>query len=107
MRKRLLIATIVLHCLLVLVAGPARASLVTFETLLDEMVDRDGIARFPAPEYRLRQQSSYDRGSKTPDNPKGWFANRDRGHFIRTETNNGRKEWALLEHKGAGAMGRT
>jgi hypothetical protein len=48
------------------VAGMAQEGVVTLETLLDEMVDRDGMARFPAPEYRLRQQSSYDRGSKTP-----------------------------------------
>jgi len=87
--------------------GSAQESVVTLETLLDEMVDRDGMARFPAPEYRLRQQSSYDRGSKTPDDSKGWFANRDRGHFIRTEINAGRKEWVLMEHDGAGAMGRT
>ena len=107
MCKKLLMTTIVLHCLFVPVAGAARANVITLETLLGEMVDRDRIARFPLPEYRLRQQSSYHRDSKTPDDPKGWFANRDRGHFIRTETNNGRKEWVLAEHRGAGAMGRT
>ncbi len=106
-KKLLATSIIVLLCLWAPAARSARAGVVTFGTLLDEMVDRDRIARFPTPEYRLRQQSSYDRGSKAPDNPRGWFANRDRGHFIRTEENNGRKEWVLMEHEGAGAMGRT
>jgi len=108
MHGRLLLRTVViLLCSVAPAASMARENIVTLETLLDEMVDRDGMARFPAPEYRLRQQSSYHRQSKTPDDPKGWFANRDRGHFIRTETNAGRKEWVLMEHEGAGAMGRT
>ena len=100
-------AVAMLLCLGVPEVALAQEGVVSLETLLDEMVDRDGMARFPAPEYRLRQQSSYHRASKTPDDPKGWFANRDRGHFIRTETNAGRKEWVLMEHDGAGAMGRT
>jgi len=108
MYKRLLMMNVImLLCLWAPVTNSAQESVVTLETLLNEMVDRDWMAQFPSPEYRLRQQSSYDRGSKTPDDPKGWFANKDRGHFIRTESNNGRKEWVLMEHKGAGAMGRT
>ena len=94
-------------CLWSPITNSSQESAVTLETLLDEMVDRGRLARFPSPEYRLRQQSSYDRGSKSPEDPRGWFANRDRGHFIRTEVNNGRKEWVLMEHQGAGAMVRT
>jgi len=105
--RLLMVSVVILMYPVAPVASVARENIVTLETLLDEMVDRDAMARFPAPEYRLRQQSSYDRGSKTPEDPKGWFANRDRGHFIRTETNAGRKEWVLMEHEGAGAMGRT
>lgn len=106
-RRLLMTGIIMVLCLRVSVTNSAQESVVTLETLLNEMVDRDQMAMFPSPEYRLRQQSSYDRGSKTPGDPKGWFANRDRGHFIRTEENNGRKEWVLMEHQGAGAMGRT
>lgn len=98
---------VIFLCLLTPMTASAQESTITLETLLNEMVDRDRLARFPATEYRLRQQSSYDRRSRTPRDPKGWFANRDRGHFIRTEVNNGRKEWVLMEHQGAGAMGRT
>ncbi len=39
---------------------------ISIESLLTEMVDRDAVARFPQPDFRLRQQSSYDRLSKTP-----------------------------------------
>lgn len=46
---------------------------ITIESLLTELIDRDAVARFPQPDFRLRQQSSYDRLSKTPDDPDGWF----------------------------------
>lgn len=106
-RRLLMTGIMMVLCLWVPVTNSAQESIVTLETLLNEMVDRDKMAMFPSPEYRLRQQSSYDRSSKTPSDPKGWFANRDRGNFIRTEANNGRKEWVLMEHHGAGTMGRT
>ena len=85
---------------------------VSIESLLKEMVDRDRIARYPSSDFRLKQASSYDRKSKTPDDPKGWFANHDRStsdkqpNFVRTEENNGRKEWVVMDHEGAGAITR-
>jgi len=33
---------------------------ITIETLLAEMIDRDQAARFPSPDFRLRQASSYN-----------------------------------------------
>ncbi|MGJ8643550.1 MAG: glycoside hydrolase family 172 protein [Luteolibacter sp.] len=87
---------------------------VSIDSLLQEMVDRDSVARFPANDFRLKQHSSYNRASKTPDDPKGWFTNQDynpkRGkttNFIRIEENNGRKEWVLMDHKAPGAIVRT
>ncbi len=88
-------------------------SVVTIETLLKDMVDRDGIARFPVKNFRLRQHSSYNRESITPDDPEGWFANGDFNrppngkNFIRTEVINGNKEWVLMDHDGPGAIVRT
>ena len=85
---------------------------VTIETLLAEMVDRENVARFPSEGFRLKQASSYDRSSKTPDDPKGWFANFDRStsdkhhNYVRTEHNNGRKEWVVMEDEGAGVITR-
>lgn len=103
-------------CLLVaaLSFSAARAAEpVSIESLLTEMLDRDSVARFPVQNFRLRQHSSYNRASKTPDDPEGWFANGDfnrppKGkNFIRTEENNGQKEWVLMDHEGAGAIVRT
>jgi len=78
---------------------------VTIESLLREMIDRDGIARFPSPDFRLRTASSYDRRSKTPDEPDGWFANRDNTkNFVRIEQKDGRQEWVIMDHQAPGAI---
>ncbi|MCL2710967.1 MAG: DUF2961 domain-containing protein [Planctomycetaceae bacterium] len=79
------------------------AQTVTLSTLLDEMIDRDALTRFPEPAYVCVQASSYDRASKSPDEP-GWFANNDTAQFIREETNAGRKEWVLMDAEGPGAI---
>ncbi|MGJ8640499.1 MAG: glycoside hydrolase family 172 protein [Opitutaceae bacterium] len=78
------------------------------------MVDRDAVARFPEKDFRLKQHSSYNRASKTPDEPKGWFTNQDYNpkranthNFIRIEENNGRQEWVLMDHQAPGAIVRT
>lgn len=76
---------------------------ITLESLLDEMVDRENIARFPDPYYTCKQSSSYDRKSVSADSA-GWFANADRSNFIRTEENNGRVEQVLLDTEGPGAI---
>jgi hypothetical protein len=86
---------------------------VTIESLLNNMVDREAIARFPQTPFLLKQQSSYNRASVTPDEPKGWFTNNDFNsketdhNFLRIEENDGVKEWVLMEHEGAGAIVRT
>lgn len=86
---------------------------VSMQSLLNEMVDRDKIAQFPSHDFRLKQQSSYNRGSTTPDDPEGWFLNHDFNsnkkdkNFVRTEVNNGRKEWVLMDEAGPGVLVRT
>lgn len=89
--------------LLLAAAAPVGAEPVSLKTLLEEMVDRDHLARFPAPAYTCRQASSYDRDTVAPDQP-GWFANWDRSQFVRQEENDGRKEWVLLDADGPGAV---
>lgn len=86
-------------------AGPP----VTLESLLHEMVDREAIARFPDPAYTCKQFSSYDRASKTPDDPKTWFANGDASQYLRTEEvaaegGKVRKEWVMADMDGPGAI---
>ena len=78
-------------------AGYSADGTVTFQSLLEEMIDRDAAARFPAPAYTCRQQSSYDPKTVTPDDPAGWFANDDWSHFRRSEQRNGREEWVMLD----------
>ena len=90
---------------------------VTIGSLLADMIDRDAVARYPGHDFRLKQDSSYNRESVAPEAPKdeptGWFKNRDYntkeadGNFIRTETINGRKEFVLMESEGPGAIVRS
>lgn len=78
---------------------------VTFSSLLDEMVDYEEAARFPAIPYTCRQESSYDRRSVHPDS-SGWFANNDGFGIIRMDTINGRKENVLFDQDGPGVITR-
>jgi hypothetical protein len=76
---------------------------VTLETLLTEMTDRAEITYFSENPYSLKQFSSYDRKSVSPDNPD-WWANDDYTQFIREENNEGRREFVLFETEGPGAV---
>ncbi|MEL0651080.1 glycoside hydrolase family 172 protein [Algibacter sp. TI.3.09] len=86
---------------------------VSIESLLKDMVDRDVVARFPSTNFRLKQESSYNRASTIPQDSVGWFNNHDFNskdddhNFIRTEEKNGQKEWVLMDHVGPGAIVRT
>ncbi len=77
--------------------GIGGKSAVTLESLLKEMLDRDATARWPAPEFVSRQAGSYDRRKKTPGDPDGWFANNDYSIFIRSERQQDRTEWVMLD----------
>jgi hypothetical protein len=84
-------------------ARGAASKPVTFESLLEEMVNRDTIVRLPGPAYTCSQASSYDRNSTEPGSPT-WWANADRSYFVRTEENDGRKEYVLMDVEGPGAV---
>ena len=87
-----------------IVASTAWAgSSVSMRSLLEEMTDREAVARFPDPSFTCRQFGSYDRGSVAPDKP-GWFANDDRSQFLRVETNGVRRECVMLDASGPGAI---
>lgn len=90
--------------LAMLAAGGARGGdVVTLVSLLDEMVDRDALARLSEPGYECGQASSYQRLSVSPDE-EGWYANQDWSHFIRKEENDGRIEWVMLDADGPGCI---
>ena len=107
-----------LYYFLIVFAFPGLANAtVSIESLLREMTDRDAVARFPETDFRLKQDSSYNRASVTPEPPKmessGWFANGDLNregqakNLIRVEQNEGREEFVIMEDEGAGAIVRS
>jgi len=81
----------------------ANAPAVTIATLLEEMTNRDAIARFPEPAFTCKQFSSYNRASVAKDKP-GWFTNGDNSMFLRVETHNDRRELVMLDTTGPGAI---
>jgi len=103
------LAAVLFTCLFAATGLQAKEQ-VTLESLLQEMVDRDRVASWPEPEYRAALAGSYDRASKTPDDPKGWFANQDNSDGIAASlsciTNNDRREWILVDVNGPGCITR-
>jgi hypothetical protein len=86
--------------------GPA-ARVITVESLLAEMADLGNLAERPGPSFKQAQASSYDRESLKSRDDAAWFANRDVGQYVRTETAaGGRKEHVLADLKGPGAVTR-
>ena len=80
------------------------AARVSLSSLLSEMNNLAALAEYPDPPFTCKQFSSYDRASKTPDDPKGWFANADRGKYVRVEMRNGQKEFVMMDAEGSGAI---
>jgi len=78
---------------------------ITVESLLLEMVDLGNLAVRPEPFFKQAQASSYDRDSY--NGGEAWFANRDVGQYVRTETTtSGRREHVLADLKGPGTVTR-
>ncbi|MDN5204309.1 DUF2961 domain-containing protein [Fulvivirgaceae bacterium BMA10] len=78
-------------------------SKVTIQSLLEEMVSRESIARLPMPAYKNLQASSYDR--RTVSRDQGWHANGDRSYFVNVEEKeDGRNEHVMLDTNGPGAI---
>ena len=73
--------------------------------LLDRMVDLDRLAAAPVPGVETVQTSSYDRASRAgPDDPGRWFANSDRGHFVRVQEVGQSVERVLFDERGPGVV---
>jgi hypothetical protein len=89
--------------LLSIAALMVSAQTVTTGSLLEEMIDREALVKFPSPAYTVKQFSSYDRASVGPG-ANGWFGNEDNNQFIRIENNMGRREYVLFDAKGPGAV---
>ncbi|MDQ3682839.1 MAG: DUF2961 domain-containing protein [Bacteroidota bacterium] len=76
---------------------------VSFKSLLNELADREALARYPSPAYSLAQFSSYDRATTKPGDST-WFANWDRSMFIREEVKESRTEYVMFDTIGPGAV---
>jgi len=97
--------------LIILICGLSLNSLfadeqktITFESLLNEMVDHTAVASWPDPVYTCTQSSSYDRKSTDPSDSKTWYANEDYSNFLRSEVHGKRTEWVMMDAKGPGAI---
>ena len=84
----------------------AHANDVTMTSLLNEMVNRDDLARVPSISYTQHMASSYNRAQVIPTPAYSGPHNNDWVGFIRTETNQGRTEYVMMEHNGPGAITR-
>jgi hypothetical protein len=78
---------------------------ITLESLLQEMVNRDAVARLPDPYFTCKQASSWDR-SQTEPGGNHWFANRDFDNSFRKEANQGRTKYVIMEDEGPGCATR-
>ncbi len=76
---------------------------ITLASLLNEMTDRNIVTKFPVPAFTVKQFSSYDRRSVSPDST-GWFANYDASWFLREENNGERREFVMFDADGPGAV---
>ncbi|MDN5202214.1 DUF2961 domain-containing protein [Fulvivirgaceae bacterium BMA10] len=103
MKQRNISALLLGLAMLCSCATDSKEKEINLTSLLNEMIDRDKIAEFPASNYQSLQASSYNRESVSPDKP-GWFADSDGISFIRVEENNGQKEWVLMEDEGPGVI---
>ncbi|MCG8306914.1 MAG: DUF2961 domain-containing protein [Cytophagales bacterium] len=72
-------------------------------SLLDEMIDRSSLTKYPIPSYSCGQFGSYDRNTDKVDG-EGWFANWDRSYWLRIEYNKGRREFVMMDSQGPGAV---
>jgi hypothetical protein len=93
---------VVVACLVFVSASALAQDEVTTRSLLAEMTDLAGLSEFPDPPFTCRQFSSYDRASKSPE--EGWFANADRGQYLRVEDREDRREFVMMDAEGPGAI---
>lgn len=106
-----------LFCVLIIILGLTSCANtdneVSMSSLLVEMGNRNSVAEYPELYFRLMQESSYNRASKTPADSIGWFRNNDFNNkpgdknFVRVDTVDGKPEWVLMDHKGPGSIVRT
>jgi hypothetical protein len=87
-------------------ADPARSAW-TLASCLLRLADDSWLCRPPAVGERAVQFSSFDRKSLSgPADPGAWYANDDRGHYLRTVERDGHEEHVMAEVDGPGVVTR-
>ncbi len=88
--------------------GPAaQAPQLNEPALLQRLTDVDWLHRPPGAGERTVQWSSYDRRSDHgPGNADDWYANDDRGKYLRVTARDGQKEYVMCEAEGPGVIAR-
>jgi hypothetical protein len=78
-----------------------------YPALLARMTDVDWLWQPPVAGERCVQFSSYDRAShKGPTDVHAWYANGDRGQYLRVVEKDGAKEFVTVDAKGPGCVAR-
>jgi hypothetical protein len=109
MSKRRFLTTVTSWVLVFLLTGlttgceQAIEADVTLATLLEDMTNRESLAKYPKPEFRTLQFSSYDRSASEPGG-ENWFANQDRTNFLKKEETSNGTEWVMFDHAQPGAI---
>ncbi|GGK46175.1 MULTISPECIES: glycoside hydrolase family 172 protein [Flavobacteriaceae] len=94
----LLVSFSVLSCI-----QAQKKSIVSVESLLNEMTSREQITRFPKQAFLTKHVSSYDRSSTSPSE-KNWFHNWDMNQWEGVEDTKNGKEYVLMNEKSPGAI---
>ena len=96
-------SAIILFTTLLCFSFQMQAQDVTMETLLEEMTNRESLAKFPEKNYSTLQFSSYDRRAEVKGG-ENWFANQDRTKFLRGEETENGTEWIMFDSEKPGAV---
>lgn len=79
----------------------------TYEYLIEDLYDLRRLMQTPWPGERTFQFSSFDRASlKGSSDPEAWFANHDRGNYLREEQGAAGLEYVMAETEGPGVITR-
>ncbi len=77
-----------------------------YPALLHRLVDVDWLWQPPRAGERCVQWSSYDRGSDAGPASAGWYANGDRGNYLRVVEREGQQEFVMAAAEGPGCVAR-
>ncbi|MBK8977946.1 MAG: DUF2961 domain-containing protein [Planctomycetes bacterium] len=88
-------------------AQDAPVARIGFAGLLERTADLDRLFVAPRPGERCVQFSSYDRRSHAgPEDAEAWYANADRGQYLRVEDRDGRREYVMVDAEGPAFVAR-